>query len=233
MIFRIMHKLGQAQERKNKKKISKLKLSILLVTGVGLFILGTRYHDLSKDKKSIQESVVIGENISGNISIEEIESEIENIGELASIEYSYTDAGKFSDAHQIKDFTIPLTTKSFVVRWDGIIKAGIDLSKVNVEVDDSSKTIIIHLPKAEILSHTIDNDSLEILDETKNIFNPISVEDVTSFIGESKTYMEDKAVKKGLLDNATNNVKSIIEKQLNLDNNIKSNYTIKFEETEE
>lgn len=175
----------------------------------------------------------MGEKVSNVITLEEVESRINDIGELSTVEYLYSDAGKFTDAHQIKDFNIPLTTKSFIVKWDGSIKAGIDLAKLKVNINEDSKTIVMHLPKAEILSHEIDENSLQTLDETKNIFNPISVDDVATFIGESKDYMEEKAVKNGLLDKSIDNVQTVIKEQLNLNSIISENYTLRFEITEE
>ena len=57
--------------------------------------------------------------------------------------------------------------KSFIAKWEGSIKAGIDISKVIVEKDDME--IVIYIPKAEILSHEIISDSIETLDEKDGI----------------------------------------------------------------
>lgn len=77
----------------------------------------------------------------------------------------YTDAGKFEDPKQLFGKNIPFTTKSFIAKWDGIIKAGVDIGKVTVDVNNLEKEIMIHIPKAQIISHEIDSNSIETLDQ--------------------------------------------------------------------
>ena len=55
------------------------------------------------------------------------------------------------------------------------------------------------MPNAEILSHEIDNNSIETLDEKDGLFNPVKVEDVRQFDTVSKDAMEDRAIENGIL----------------------------------
>lgn len=152
-------------------------------------------------------------NIKPDITVVQtgIEERIEKIGELASIEYSYTNADKFTDKKTYADFDIPFTTKGFVIRYDGVIKAGIDVSEIKVKVSKDDKKIYVTMPKAKILSHQIDEDSLEVLDENNSLFNKIKIEDYNIFQSTLNKSMEERAVSKGLLDQATESAKEIIE----------------------
>lgn len=163
------------------------------------------------------------------ITIDLIKSEIKDIGELATIEYLYTNAAKFEDPKQIFGVNIPFTTKSFIAKWDGIIKAGVKIDKIIVEINDRKKEIIVHMPKAEILSHEIDNNSIETLDEEDGLFNKIKIEDVRSFDAISKDEMEQRAKDNGILDKAFENAKEIIERLVNNDIVQEQGYVIKFE----
>ena len=123
---------------------------------------------------------------------------------------------------------VPFTTKSFIAKWDGIIKAGVDISQVTAEVDSNNKEVVIHIPKAEILSHEIDSESVETLDQKNGLFNPVSVEDVREFDEKSKEKMEERAIENGILDKAFENAESIIEKLI--DPMIQEfEYTVRFE----
>ena len=163
------------------------------------------------------------------ITIDLIKSEIKNIGELATIEYLYTDAGKFEDAKQAWGINIPFTSKSFITKWDGIIKAGVKIDEIIVEINDASKEIIVHIPNAEILSHEVDSESIEILDEKDGLFNKVTVENTVQFEATSKETMEERAIENGILDKAFENSKEIIEKLVNNDVVQEQGYTIKFE----
>ena len=187
--------------------------------------------ELEEEVDRLSDPVAIYEEASKEVDISVINAEIQDIGELATVEYLYTDAGKFEDPAKIfgKDIPFSFTTKSFIAKWDGIIKAGVDISRVTVEVNDKSEEIIVHIPNAEILSHEIDNNSIETLDEKDGFFNPVKVEDVREFDANSKDAMEQRAIENGILDKAFENAKGIIEKLVNTDVVRELEYTIKFE----
>ena len=58
------------------------------------------------------------------------------------------------------------------------------------EVSVSGTTVTITLPEAEILSHEIDEDSMEVFDEKTSIFNPFTVEDFTSSYNRFTVWMQ-------------------------------------------
>ena len=190
---------------------------------------------LEEEVDRLSEPVAVYEEASREIDISVINAEIHDIGELATIEYLYTDAGKFEDPAELfgKEIPFSFTTKSFIVKWDGTIKAGVDISKVTAEVDKQKKEIIVHIPKAEILSHEIEDDSIETLDEKDGLFNKIKVEDIREFDTNSKAAMERRAIENGILDKAFENAKSIIYKLLDTDLVKELEYSITFETIEE
>ncbi|WP_251209197.1 DUF4230 domain-containing protein [Acetatifactor aquisgranensis] len=222
------------------------KLTVLIVTVaviiiiVGIFYKGylsaTEKYEatiqrLEEEVERLSEPVAVYEEASKEIDIRVINAEIQDIGELATIEYLYTDAGKFEDPAELfgKEIPFSFTTKSFIVKWDGTIKAGVDISKVTAEVNKEKKEIVVHIPEAEILSHEIEDDSIETLDEKDGLFNKIKVEDIREFDINSKAAMEQRAIENGLLDKAFENAKSIIYKLLDTDMVEELEYSITFE----
>lgn len=129
-----------------------------------------------------------------------LENRLTEINEFASLTYSYTNMAEFENSKDFYGIKVPFTTKSFIITYDGTIKAGVDL--VQAKVDVSGKKITVNLPAATILSHEIDEDSLEIFDENTSIFNPLKVSDYNTFNKEQKAEMEKKATDKGLLTEA-------------------------------
>lgn len=107
---------------------------------------------------------------------------------------------EFENSRDFYGVKLPFTTKSFIITYDGEINAGVDLSKAEVSVRGTR--VNITLPEAEILSHQIDEDSIEVFDETTSIFNPLKVEDYQAFNKDQKKKMEEKAESKGLLTEA-------------------------------
>lgn len=129
-----------------------------------------------------------------------LETRLTEIRELATVNYHYTNMAQFENGSDFYGVRIPFTTKRFILTYDGEIKAGIDLNRAGVEVRDTE--VLVTLPGAQILSHEIDENSVEIFDEKTSIFNPFTVEDFTSFQAGQKSVMEQKALDGGLLDEA-------------------------------
>lgn len=188
--------------------------------------------ELEEENEQLSEPTAKYEIASKEINIDLINSEIQNIGELATIEYLYTDAAKFEDAPTLFGQDIPFTTKSFIVKWDGIIKSGVKVDEIKVELNNNKKEIVVHIPKSEILSHEIDSDSIETLDEKNGFFNPIKIDDVRELDAIGKEAMEKRAVENGILEKAFENAKEIIYKLVNTDLVKEQEYNIIFKEME-
>ncbi|MFG6368268.1 MAG: DUF4230 domain-containing protein [Lachnospiraceae bacterium] len=207
VVFVIFFKGYNCAQAKYEKKIAKLEAEI----------------------DRLSEPIAVYEEATEEIDINVINVEIRNIGELATLEYLYTNAGKFEDAKQLWGKDVPFTKKSFIAKWDGTIKAGVNVQEIAAEIDNNSKQITVHIPKAKILSHELDDESFETLDEKDGLFNPIKIDDTREFDTESKNTMEIRAIENGLLDKAFENAKDIIYKLINTDVVEKQGYSIVFE----
>lgn len=137
-----------------------------------------------------------------------VENQLQQISQLATVRYSYTNMGQFENSNEFYGIKLPFTTKSFIVAYDGTITAGVDLTKAKVTVTDQKVTIA--LPAPQILSHEVDPNSLEVFDETTSIFNPITIEDYTGFQADQQGVMEDKAIQGGLLTQAKDQAEAAI-----------------------
>ena len=113
------------------------------------------------------------------------EEKLKETAELNTGSYLCTTVVTKENSKTIKGWKIPLTRKSFVISYDGTVKAGIkNLTKA--EVIPSEGNVVIKLPEIEITDITIDNDSFKIMDESNNIFNSISIGDLNDAQKELK-----------------------------------------------
>jgi len=187
--------------------------------------------ELNNKIEDLEEQIRTLEPVIPVIDIDIINTEMKEVGELATIEYIYTDSARYSESRGIIDnkIILPFSEKSFICQWDGTIKAGIEISEVNVEVDKSKNVIIVNIPETKILSHEIDTDSFVTLDEKNGLFNRISIDDVRNYDTKNKEYMENRALENGLLEKAEENTKNVIENLIyNINPEIKKYYEIEF-----
>lgn len=138
-----------------------------------------------------------------------IQNRIEQASDLVTTKYHYAKVGKFENSLSLNGWSIPLTNKNFILTFEGEIQLGTDLSKAEVEIKDS--TIHVTVDKPTVISNSIDESSIEVYDETKNIFNPISVNDYKKFAVEQKETALSEAKKKGLMKTAQENTKKSVK----------------------
>lgn len=150
--------------------------------------------------------------------------QLQDIEELATLSYNYTKVGEFSNSLQFNGWDIPLTQKSFLITYDGSLKAGIKMDKIQVDISDN--IITVSIPEIEILSNEIDESSIEVYDETRNIFNPISINDYATFATSQKEAVEAEAIENGLLSEAATRTQDTIKKYLNALPGVEDNYDI-------
>lgn len=143
-----------------------------------------------------------------------IQNRIEQASDLVTTKYHYTKVGKFENSLNLNGWSIPLTNKYFILTFEGEIQLGTDLSKANIEISDS--TIHVTVNKPTVISNSIDESSIEVYDETKNIFNPISVSDYKAFAVKQKEKALSEAKKKGLMKTAQENTKKSIKQIISI-----------------
>lgn len=193
--------------------MKKLKKILLLILLIGLGLLAAFFFGRKQMKSQMEPK------ITSNL----IYNKLVSAKELTTLKYHYTNMGHFENQNTFYGYKVPFTSKKFIVSYDGLINAGVDLDKIKVEL--KGKTIDIRIPPAEILSHEIYEDSLKVYDERESIFNRIDIEDYNNFSKDQKKTVEKRAIKSGLLKEADEESKKAIEDIL-MSDTILSEYDI-------
>lgn len=102
--------------------------------------------------------------------------------------------------------------KKFTMFYSYEIRAGVDLSKAKIAVDNEARTISITLPQAELQSVSVDPDSLKFFDVENSLFNGNDVTDTADALKEAKIAASNKANKSELLQEANDQAVEIVEK---------------------
>ncbi len=193
---------------KIKKAIGGMLAILLLIAGV--FFAGVFYAGRSSDPKITSTNVF---------------NQLQEVNELTTLEYHYTKVGKFENSLTLNGWEIPLTKKSFLLTYQGIVKFGVDMSLAEVVVKNHEITVV--LPDIEVISNVIDESSIEVYDETRNLFNPIKIEDYANFATQQKDMVEEEALENGLFSQAATKAEAVIVKLLQMIPEVEQDYTIK------
>ena len=171
----------------------------------------------------------IGKNLSNNknktnITSTLLENKLTTVSELITTDYHYKNMASFQNQNDFYGWDIPFTEKKFIISYEGSIKLGTDLNQASINIKD--KDITINIKTTKIISHEIDEDSVKVFDEKTSIFNPIKVEDYSSFSSEQKKKIENSALKKGILEESNKKSIQSIKELFLIDDNLKD-YNVK------
>lgn len=195
----------------DKLKLFLISLLLVLIIAGSAYFIGVR-----KGKLSVKPT----------ITSTLLEEQLQSVRELATIKYHYTNVGSFENQSEFYGIKIPLTFKKFIISYDGEITAGVVLDNSKITV--TGNNINIDLPPAQILSHEIEEDSIKIFDEQASIFNPLKLDDYSTFRKDQMLEMEAKAIEKGVIIEAEKDAIKAVEEILNVNPEINEKYTLIF-----
>lgn len=164
------------------------------------------------------------------VDASEFESKIQDVSELATLEYQYTNVGIVDGEKQFSFWNqkIPFTGKTAVIVMDGEIKVGIDCSKTEVDCDDKKKEIVVKLPPSAILSNELDEKSMTVVEDEQSIFNKLTQEDHNNLRKQIKEKALENAKKSNVLEVADERAQLLIKDMIESFPNVKGNYTVRF-----
>lgn len=138
-----------------------------------------------------------------------IKEEISKLLELSTVKYNYVNVVAYKDNKKFSGINMPFTNKSFLIKYSGYIKAGVDLKSAEINVNDT-KSVEIKLDKPKVLDNVINEEDSYIYDEKESVFNQLKLEDLHNVLVKEKKNMEKEVIKKGLLTESEKNTKEIL-----------------------
>ncbi|MBQ0002004.1 MAG: DUF4230 domain-containing protein [Treponema sp.] len=120
----------------------------------------------------------------------------------------------YTDIIIVKKSTAMGLAKSYsIVKYSGIIRAGIrNIDDINFEISDDHNKITLTVPPSELLGNDIVSQT--VFDEHKNIFVPISTQEIFDEIETAKDDAAKEILAEGFLDDADKRAVSYISNLL-------------------
>ena len=157
-------------------------------------------------EKEVEKLVTVEKEITASI----LQEGVREVGVLVTDEYYFTEVVSYSSVKKLWNIELGITESSYLVSYDGVVRAGVDLSAAEVEKDDGRKIITVTLPAAEIRGVDIDPESFRLYSEKTGLGNPLSVEDFNNSLVELEATARDKAIDRGLLARSDENARALI-----------------------
>ena len=128
---------------------------------------------------------------------------ITKVIELNTVKYNYSNVITVQKDKSFKNIKIPFTNKSFIIKYNGIIKGGIESQDINI-VKNTGNEISIEIDKCRILDHYIDDENIYVYDASNSIFNKLEAQEVLDELNFSKKEYEQKIINEGFMEEIKN-----------------------------
>ena len=128
---------------------------------------------------------------------------ITKVIELNTVKYNYSNVITVQKDKSFKNIKIPFTNKSFIIKYNGIIKGGIESQDINI-VKNTGNEISIEIDQCRILDHYIDDENIYVYDASNSIFNKLEAQEVLDELNTSKKEYEQKIINEGFMEEIKN-----------------------------
>ena len=184
------------------KKFKWIMLTILVVIIVVAGIFVFKEYDLVHTKTvNASETSLLKDNLV-------------ELSEWTTLKYEYSNVIISRD----DDKKVPLPVipdinygETKLIKYSGYLKAGTDLSKIQISFDVVSKKLLIKIPKSKILDNVAETESAEVKDVEDNLFSDYPPQLVFDEINVAKEKLEEEKISQGFLDEADQRVSQLLK----------------------
>lgn len=175
----------------NAKILKKFKLIIIVIAAALLAVILVK---------------VFFNNREAKVDTEYIDAMLEKSSELITAKFNYTGMSEYEDTG------IPIINKSdFVMVYKATARAGIDIKKVDVKIDNYKKIIYLTIPRAEVLDVKVDISSIKYFDEKFALLNINEKEDNNKAIALAEEAAKEEIKNIGVLEMADGQAETLIK----------------------
>lgn len=142
-----------------------------------------------------------------------IQDKLVELSEWTTLKYDYSNViisrtEKSVSLIGIKDINYAETIK--LIEYSGYLKAGTDLSKIQILYDEISKKLFVKVPKSQILDNVVETEKTKVEDVKGNIFSDYPTQIVFDEINAKKKQLEEEKISQGFLEEADKRIQLLL-----------------------
>ena len=157
-------------------------------------------------EKEVEKIITVEKEITADT----VQESLRDAGILITEEYYFTEVVNYSSIKKLWKLDLGITESSYLASYDGVVTAGVDLTRAQVEKDEAEKRVTITLPAAAIENIDIDPESFVLYSEKAGLGNRLSAADFNNSLIELEQTAREKAVERGVLERAEKNARTLI-----------------------
>ena len=176
------------------------KILLLLVIGMAGYFIFTETDLISTRTNRNSETAIVQEKLV-------------ELSEWTTLKYEYSDViisrtDKSFDLFGFGDFDYAEAIK--LIEYSGYLKAGTDLSELQMTYNEETKHLSVRVPKSQILDNVVETEKTRVEDIKGTIFSDYPSQIIFDEINVNKQQLEEEKISQGFLDEADKRVESLL-----------------------
>lgn len=180
------------------KKIIWVLLIVIIAVFLGVYLFNSEEIFQQKTVKTSEASL--------------LQDNLVELSEWTTLKYEYSNV---IISRTEKSISLGITDINYaeaikLIQYSGYIKAGTDLSKIQLNYDDVSKKLLVRVPKSKILDNIVETEEARVEDIKGDIFSDYPTQLVFDEINTHKKQLEEEKISQGFLEEADNRISQLL-----------------------
>lgn len=183
------------------------KILLLLVIGMAGYFIFTETDLISNRTNWSSETALVQEKLV-------------ELSEWTTLKYEYSNViisrtDKNFNLFGLGDLDFDYAEAIKLIEYSGYLKAGTDLSKLQMTYNEETKQLLVRVPKSQILDNVVETEKTRVEDIKGTIFSDYPSQEIFDEINVNKQQLEEEKISQGFLDEADKRVESLLTSFLN------------------
>lgn len=181
------------------------KIFYLMIIGITGFFMLSKTAIMTNPTNKTAETALVQERLM-------------ELSEWTTLKYEYSNViisrtEKSLSLLGMSDFNYAEAIK--LIEYSGYLKAGTDLSKLQLSHDEVSKQLLVRVPKSQILDNVVETDKAKVEDVKGNLFSDYPTQIIFDEININKKQVEEEKISQGFLEEADKRIQLLLTSFLN------------------
>lgn len=151
---------------------------------------------------------VFSTNQQADVSL--VKDRLVELTELTTLKYEYSNVIVSRNSTKVPLVEIKLAEAIKLIEYSGYLKAGTDLSNMEVSYNDTTEQLNVTVPHSTILDNVANTDDAKVTDVKGTLFSDYPSQLIFDEINKEKAKMEKTKIEQGLLTEADERIEAFL-----------------------
>lgn len=139
-----------------------------------------------------------------------VKERLVELSEWTTLKYEYSKVIISRSSKNVPLIDLKLAEAIKLIEYDGYLKAGTDLSKLQLSYNETTKQLLVKVPNSKILDNVADTDTAKVTDVKGDLFSDYQSQQIFDDINKEKNKIEKKKIEQGFLVEADERIQKLL-----------------------